>query len=104
MNGGGRRWKPHDELLVYFYGFVRRSSNGVFVNSFKIRGIEIFGKGGGYNFGSKALREPRVMILKRQPFLEARAAYKDLKNLLAPRTARGKDDALSCEFVDSRNM
>jgi hypothetical protein len=72
-----------DESLVYFYGFVRRGSDGVFVNIFEIRGVEIFGEGRGYDFGSKA---------------------KDLKNILAPWTARGKYDALPCEFVDSWNM
>jgi hypothetical protein len=102
-NGKGR-WKPHDESLVYFYSFVRRGSDGVFVNIFEIRGIEIFGKGRGYHFGSNALREPRVMISKGRLFLKTYEAYKDLKNILAPWTARGKDDALPCEFVDSWNM
>jgi hypothetical protein len=83
---------------------VRRGSDGVFVNIFEIRGAEIFGKGRGYDFGSKALREPRVMILKGRLFLKIHEAYKDLKNILAPWTARGKDDALPCEFVDSWNM
>lgn len=44
MNKEGR-WEPHDESLVYFYGFVRRGSDGVFVNIFEIRGVEIFRKG-----------------------------------------------------------
>jgi hypothetical protein len=74
------------------------------MNIFEIRGAKIFGKGGGHGFGSEALCEPRVMILKRRLFLKTREAYKDLKNLLAPWTGRGKDDALSSEFVDSRNM
>jgi hypothetical protein len=91
-------------LLVYFYGFVRRGSDGVFVNIFEIRGVEIFGKGRVYDFGSKTLREPRVMILKGGLFLKTHEAYKDLKNILAPWTARGKDDALPCEFVDSWDM
>jgi hypothetical protein len=98
------RWKPYDESFVYFYGFVRRGSDGVFVNIFEIRGVEIFGKGRGYDFRREALCEPRVMILKGWPFLKTHEAYKDLQNILPPWTARGKDDALPCAFVDSRNM
>jgi hypothetical protein len=63
-------WKTHDESLVYFDGFVRRGGDGVFVNIFEIPGTEIFGKGGGYYFGSETLREPRGMIFKRWPSLK----------------------------------
>ena len=67
MKGG---WKPYDESLVYFDSFVRRGSDRVFVNIFEIRGIEILGKGRGYDFGRKTLHEPQGMILEGQLFLE----------------------------------
>ena len=51
------RWKTHDDSLVYFDGFVSRVGDGVFVNIFEIRGAEIFGKRGRYDFGRKTLRE-----------------------------------------------
>jgi hypothetical protein len=53
-------------LLVYFDGFVRRGGDRVFVNVFEIGRTEVFGKGGGYDFGSEALREQRGTILKRR--------------------------------------
>lgn len=83
---------------------MRRGSDGVFVNVFEIRGVKIFGERRGYDFRSEALHEPRVVVLKGRLFLKTHEAYKDLKNILAPWTARGKDDALPCEFVDSWNM
>ena len=64
------RWKTHDESLVYFDSFVRRGGDGVFVNVFEICRTKIFGKGGGYNFGSETLRDPRGMILERGLFLK----------------------------------
>jgi hypothetical protein len=54
---GKGRWKTHYESLVYFDGFVRRGGDRVFVNIFEIRGAEIFGKGGRYDFGSETLNE-----------------------------------------------
>jgi hypothetical protein len=64
------RWRTHHESLVYFDGFVGRGGDGVFVDVFEICRTEIFGKGGGYDFGSETLREPRGMVLARGPFLK----------------------------------
>jgi hypothetical protein len=36
------------------------------MNIFEIPGTEIFGKGGGYDFGGETLREPRGIIFKRR--------------------------------------
>jgi hypothetical protein len=82
---------------------VRRSRDGVFVNIFVIRGVEIFGKGRGYDFGSEALRDDN-RHKDGHSFLKTQEAYKDLKNILAPWTTRCKDDALPCKFVDSWNV
>jgi len=73
---------------------MRRSGDGVLVNILKGRGTEIFSKEGRYDFGSETLRPTRNV--KNDCYPMNPRAYEGLKNLLAPWTARGKDNALSC--------
>lgn len=79
-----------------------RSGDGVLVNILKRRGIEIFSKERRCDLGSKTLRATKNV--KNDCHSIIPRAYKGLKDLLAPRTARGKDNALSCKFIDSGNM
>jgi len=81
---------------------MRRSGDGVLVDILKRRGSEIFSKGRRYDFGSKTLRA--IKTVKNDCYPMNPRAYKGLKNFLAPWTARGKDNALSCKFVDSGDM
>jgi hypothetical protein len=81
---------------------MRRSGDGVLVDILKGRVSEIFSKGRRYNFGSETLRA--IRNIKNDCYPMNPRAYEGLKNFLAPWTARGKDDALSCKFVDSGNM